>query len=187
MPLSGFGEPAWAEGPTNRRLNPHRIWTSSTEGRKRKITQPVATCGLRRNDVGGRRLETHHSPAPTDQGSMIGWGRNAAQSRWAAHNGRRAARSVARRRAQSETQQADLVMPQELVEDLPHRSREDGLVLLEQDRRRDAWLTEHGIDKADWPAFYALAVASRRAHGMRRRLIVTDSESTKLRGRGSSA
>ena len=78
---------------------------------------------------------------------------------------------MARRRAQSETQQADLILTRELVEDLPHRSRKDALALWEQSRRRDEWLSEHGVDKSDWPA---LVMASRRFHGVRRRLIVAD-------------
>jgi len=94
---------------------------------------------------------------------------------------------MARRRAQSETQQADLILPRELVEDLPHRSREDCLALWEQSRRRDAWLSEHGVDRSDWPRYHALVVASRSAHGVRRRLIVADRDPTELRGRGGSA
>ncbi len=78
-------------------------------------------------------------------------------------------------------------MPRELVEDLPHRSREDALALWEQSRRRDEWLSEHGVDKSDWPAYHALVMASRRAHGVRRRLIVADLDSAELRGRRGTA
>lgn len=94
---------------------------------------------------------------------------------------------MARRRAQSETQQADLILPRELVEDLPHRSREDALALWEQDRRRDEWLSECGVDKSDWTAYHALVMASRRVHGLRRRLVVADLDSAELRGSRGTA
>ncbi len=94
---------------------------------------------------------------------------------------------MARRRAQSETQQAGLILPRELVEDLPHRSREDALALWEQSRRRDEWLSERGVDKSDWTGYHALVMASRRVHGLRRRLIVADRDPTELRGRGGTA
>lgn len=94
---------------------------------------------------------------------------------------------MARRRAQFETQQADLILPRDLVEDLPHRSREDALALWEQSRRRDEWLSERGVDKSDWTTYHALVMASRRVHGLRRRLIVADRDPTELRGRGGTA
>lgn len=78
-------------------------------------------------------------------------------------------------------------MPRELVEDMPHRSREDASALWEQSRRRDEWLSERGVDKSDWTMYRALVTASRRVHGLRRRLIVADLDSAELRGRGGTA
>lgn len=60
------------------------------------------------------------------------------------------------------------VIPRDLVEHLPYNSEAQAVAVREQRRRRDRWLTEHGVEPSSAEAAGFVA-AAQKVHGIPQR------------------
>jgi hypothetical protein len=71
------------------------------------------------------------------------------------------------RRRQPATPTEDVIIPLELCEPLSYRGPEDAEICHTQQRHRDEWLAEQGIDaREDFARYFRVLTTSRRHHGV---------------------